>query len=191
MFAFQVIRAAAVAALLAAGAVAAQAAPECPALLKQTQARLQDEKPVDLCGFAGRVVLVVNTASQCGFTPQYKELEALYERYRERGLVVLGFPSNDFGSQEPGSNGEIAEFCENQFAVRFPMFVKSNVSARSRGEINPLFVALTSKTGQAPKWNFHKYLISRDGQSVLSRDSEVDPLDKAFLRDVERLLAAK
>ena len=191
MFAFQVIRAAAVAALLAVGAVAAQAAPECPALLKQTQARLQDEKPVDLCGFAGRVVLVVNTASQCGFTPQYKELEALYERYRERGLVVLGFPSNDFGSQEPGSNGEIAEFCENQFAVRFPMFVKSNVSARSRGEINPLFVALTSKTGQAPKWNFHKYLISRDGQSVLSRDSEVDPLDKAFLRDVERLLAAK
>ncbi len=191
MFAFQVIRAAAVAALLAVGAVAAQAAPECPALLKQTQARLQDEKPVDLCGFAGRVVLVVNTASQCGFTPQYKELEALYERYRERGLVVLGFPSNDFGSQEPGSNGEIAEFCENQFAVRFPMFVKSNVSARSRGEINPLFAALTSKTGQAPKWNFHKYLISRDGQSVLSRDSEVDPLDKAFLRDVERLLAAK
>ena len=191
MFAFQVIRAAAVAALLAAGAVAAQAAPECPALLKQTQARLQDEKPVDLCGFAGRVVLVVNTASQCGFTPQYKALEALYERYRERGLVVLGFPSNDFGSQEPGGNGEIAEFCENQFAVRFPMFVKSNVSARSRGEINPLFVALTSKTGQAPKWNFHKYLISRDGQSVLSRESEVDPLDKAFVRDVERLLAAK
>ncbi len=178
-------------ALLAGPVAPAMAAAECPSLLHQTQARLQDEKPVDLCSFSGRVVLVVNTASQCGFTPQYKSLEALYERYRDRGLVVLGFPSNDFGSQEPGSNGEIADFCENQFAVRFPMFVKSNVSARSRGTINPLFAALTAKTGQAPKWNFHKYLISRDGQSVLSRDSEVDPLDKAFLRDVERLLAMK
>ncbi len=180
---------AALAAGVAPHALAAPAA--CPALLDRRFARLQDEKPQDLCQYQGRVVLVVNTASFCGFTPQYKSLEALYERYRERGLVVLGFPSNDFGSQEPGSNGEIAEFCENQFAVRFPMFVKSNVSARSRGAINPLFAALTAKTGQAPKWNFHKYLISRDGQAVLSRDSEVDPLDKAFLRDVERLLAIK
>ena len=150
-----------------------------------------DGHPQALSAYAGQVVLVVNTASECGFTPQYAGLQKLYEDYKGKGLAVLGFPSNDFGGQEPGSNGEIAEFCENQFAVRFPMFVKSNVSARSRGEINPLFVALTSKTGQAPKWNFHKYLISRDGQSVLSRESEVDPLDKAFVRDVERLLAAK
>lgn len=164
---------------------------ECPPLLQLTQPRLQDEKPVDLCNYAGQVVLVVNTASQCGFTPQYKSLEALYERYRQRGLVVLGFPSNDFGGQEPGSNDDIAAFCENQFAVRFPMFVKTNVSARSRGEINPLFKTLTTQTGQAPKWNFHKYLISRDGKQVLSRDSEVDPLDKTFLREVEKLLAVK
>ncbi len=177
--------------LLALGPSAAWATAECPPLLQLTQPRLQDEKPVDLCRYAGQVVLVVNTASQCGFTPQYKSLEALYERYRQRGLVVLGFPSNDFGSQEPGSNSDIAAFCENQFAVRFPMFAKTNVSTRSRGEINPLFKSLTRQTGQAPKWNFHKYLVSRDGKQVLSRDSEIDPLDKAFLRDVEKLLADK
>jgi glutathione peroxidase len=167
------------------------AADSCPPLLKHSLPRLQDEKPVDLCGYAGRVVVVVNTASQCGYTPQYKSLEALYQRYRDAGLVVLGFPSNDFGGQEPGRNTDIAEFCENQFAVRFPMFAKTNVSARSSKNVNPLYAALTSRTGQAPKWNFHKYVISRRGDVVLSRESEIDPLDPAFLRDVERLLSTK
>ena len=183
------VRVAVAAAALLAGAPVAAAT--CPPLLKHTLPRLQDEKPVDLCSFAGRVVLVVNTASQCGYTPQYKSLEALYQRYREAGLVVLGFPSNDFGRQEPGRNTDIAEFCENQFAVRFPMFAKSNVSARSSGDVNPLYVALTARTGQAPKWNFHKYLVGRRGDVVLSRDSELDPLDPAFLKDVEKLLSAK
>lgn len=175
--------------VLLAGAPAAAAT--CPPLLKHTLPRLQDEKPVDLCSYAGRVVVVVNTASQCGYTPQYKSLEALYQRYRDAGLVVLGFPSNDFGSQEPGRNADIAEFCENQFAVRFPMFAKSNVSARSSRGINPLYVALTARTAQAPKWNFHKYVVSRRGDVVLSRESEIDPLDPAFLKDIEKLLNTK
>jgi glutathione peroxidase len=101
----------------------------CPSLLQHTLPRLQDEKPVPLCQYAGKVLLVVNTASFCGFTGQYKALEALHARYGPRGLAVLGFPSNDFGKQEPGDNAAIAEFCENTFAVRFPMFAKSVVRA--------------------------------------------------------------
>lgn len=168
----------------------AQAAGACPALLQQSQPRLQDEKPVNLCDYAGRVLVVVNTASRCGYTPQYQSLEKLYQRYKDRGLVVLGFPSNDFGQQEPGNNQAIAEFCENQFAVKFPMFAKTTVSARSREKVNPLFASLTAKTGTAPQWNFHKYLVGRNGDVVLSRDSDVDPLDPAFVKDIERLLAA-
>jgi glutathione peroxidase len=163
----------------------------CPALLQQTLPRLQDEKPVNLCEFAGKVVVVVNTASQCGFTPQYKSLEALNDRYRARGLVVLGFPANNFGSQEPGSNTEIAEFCENQFAVHFPMFAKSSVLKTAKAPANPLFAALSARTGQPPKWNFHKYIVDRRGDIVISHDSEVDPLDPIFVKDIERLLAAK
>ena len=176
---------------LAGGAAPAAAKATCPALLQQTQPRLQDEKPVNLCDFAGQVVVVVNTASYCGFTPQYKSLEALNARYHDRGLVVLGFPSNDFGGQEPGSNGAIADFCENTFAVRFPMFAKSSVVARGGAPVNPLFASLAQRTGQAPTWNFHKYIVSRNGELVLSRESEVDPLNPAFIKDIERLLDAK
>src|SRR6476620_4362479 len=147
---------------LASGARAADAPPArgCPANLNHTFARLQDEKPQDLCQYSGKVVLVVNTASFCGFTPQYKGLEALDSKYRSRGLVVLGFPSNDF-AQEAGSNKEIAEFCESTFGVKFPMFAKSSV----RGiDANPLFKDLAKASGTTPKWNFYKYLIGRDGQ---------------------------
>jgi glutathione peroxidase len=177
------------AAVLALSCCASQAAPACPALLQQTQPRLQDEKPINLCDHAGKVLLVVNTASYCGFTPQYKSLEALHERYRDRGLVVLGFPSNDF-SQEPGSSAEIAEFCENTFGVRFPMFAKSHVAAGKGGAVNPLFVALQKRSGQAPTWNFHKYLIGRSGEVVISHASAVDPKDPLFLKDLEKLLKA-
>jgi glutathione peroxidase len=179
--------------LLACGAVApAVAAPDaCPALLHQVLPRLQDEKPIDLCSHAGKVVLVVNTASFCGFTPQYKALEALDRRYRDKGLVVLGFPSNDFGQQEPGSGKEIADFCENTFGVKFPMFAKSTVSPNAGGTLNPLFAALIERTGQAPRWNFHKYLISRSGSKVTSYKSAVDPTDPAFVKDLESLLEAK
>lgn len=158
----------------------------CPVLLQQTMPRLQDERPIDLCSYAGKVVLVVNTASYCGFTGQYKGLEALQQRYAARGFVVLGFPSNDFGRQEPGSNTQIAEFCENTFGVRFPMFAKSSVVG---AQANPLFRALAQRTGQAPQWNFHKYLVSRDGQEVVSFASAVDPQSRALTKEIERLLA--
>ena len=185
------IRGAVLAPALALSAAAVQAADACPVLLKQTQPRLQDEKPIDLCGYAGKVLLVVNTASYCGYTPQYKDLEALYERYRERGLVVLGFPTNDFGQQEPGQNSEIAAFCENTFGVKFPMFAKSTVLPAAGSATNPLFASLAKRSGQAPAWNFHKYLIGRSGDSVLSFASAVDPKDPGFVRDLERLLNAK
>lgn len=166
----------------------AQAA-ECPALLNREALRLQDEKPQNLCQYAGKVVLVVNTASFCGFTPQYKALEGLYSRYQARGLVVLGFPSNDFGAQEPGSNREIAAFCENTFGVKFPMFAKTRVAATGSGPVDPLFAELRQRTGQAPGWNFHKYLIARNGREVQSHPSDTSPLDPRFVAVVENWLA--
>jgi len=170
---------------------AASAAPSCPALLDRQALRLQDEKPQNLCQYAGQVVVIVNTASFCGFTPQYKGLEALYQRYRDRGLVVLGFPSNDFGAQEPGSSKDIADFCENTFGVKFPMFTKTRVAESAGAPVYPLYVELRKRTGAAPKWNFHKYLISRDGNAVQSFASTVEPDDPAFVREVERLLGAR
>lgn len=175
---------------LATWAHAEPPAPTCPAVLHHTFARLQDEKAQDLCQYAGKVVLVVNTASYCGFTPQYKGLEALYERYRERGLVVLGFPSNDF-AQEPGDNKEIAEFCENTYNVKFPMFAKSSVKVNIKApapDANPLFVDLVRRTRAVPSWNFNKYLISRDGESVTHYGTTIPPSDAGFVKDVENLL---
>ena len=167
------------------------AAAACPAVLQHTQLRLQDEKPVNLCSHAGKVVLVVNTASFCGFTGQYKSLEALHADYASRGLVVLGFPSNDFGQQEPGNAKQIADFCENTFGVKFPMFAKSHVAPAPGRSVNPLFVALSQRSGATPRWNFHKYLISRQGDVVISHASAVDPKDPVFLKDLEKLLKAR
>jgi len=158
----------------------------CPALLGYTFSSLTDQ-PTPLCQFEGKVVLVVNTASECGYTPQYEGLEALYRRYRDRGLVVLGFPANDFGAQEPGSNGEIAKFCEVNYGVTFPMFAKSGVSA---GNANPLYASLAKKTGERPHWNFHKYLIDRSGETVLSFGSAVEPGDRKLVGEIERMLAS-
>jgi glutathione peroxidase len=154
----------------------------CPALLDRKMDNILDQ-PQSLCEYAGKVVLVVNTASQCGYTPQYDGLEALYRKYRERGLVVLGFPSNDFGGQEPGSNKEIAAFCVNQYAIDFPMFAKTELKK------NPLYAELSKATGAAPRWNFHKYLIDRSGKQVLSFDTRVEPSDPKLLREIEKLLA--
>lgn len=162
-------------------------AASCPILLQHTFPRLQDEKPQSLCQYAGKVILVVNTASFCGFTPQYKGLEALDAKYRPRGLVVLGFPSNDF-SQEAGSNKEIAEFCESTFGVKFPMFAKSAVRG---SDANPLFRQLARQSGTSPKWNFYKYLIARDGSVVASYSSMTSPDDRAFVREVEKQLAQR
>ena len=159
----------------------------CPALLQQSFLRLQDEKPQALCQYSGKVLLVVNTASFCGFTSQYEGLEALHAKYKDRGLVVLGFPSNDF-SQESGSNKEIADFCENTFNVKFPMFVKSSVSGRTA---NPLFKQLSSTTGTTPRWNFYKYLVGRDGLKISAFNSSVEPQDPRFVKALETLLSAK
>jgi len=159
----------------------------CPRVLQHSILRLQDEKPQNLCQYAGQVVVVVNTASFCGFTSQYKGLESLYARYKDQGLVVLGFPSNDF-SQEPDSNSKIADFCENTFGVKFPMFVKSTVRGN---DAIPLFKQLADQTGTTPKWNFYKYVISRDGQRIKSFSSMTGPQDKSFVQEVEKQLAVK
>lgn len=177
--------------LLATGGARAQAAPAdassaaCPPLLQHTVARLQDEKPQSLCQYAGKVLLVVNTASFCGFTPQYAGLEALHARYKDRGLVVLGFPSNDF-SQEGGSNQDIAAFCENTFGVKFPMFTKTVVTGR---QASPFFKQLAAQAGGPPRWNFYKYLVGRDGKVVASYGSMTNPQDARVLRQIEQLLA--
>jgi len=163
----------------------------CPALLDRKMPRLQDEKPQNLCQYAGKVIVVVNTASFCGFTAQYRDLEALNQRYARRGLVVLGFPSNDFGSQEPGSNKDIADFCESTFGVQFPMFAKSRVAAAAGDAVNPLFSDLRERSGVSPKWNFHKYVIARDGKTVQSHGSTTRPQDPAFIKSIEDLLDAK
>lgn len=158
----------------------------CPPLWQHSMLRLQDEKPQSLCQYAGRVVLVVNTASLCGFTGQYEGLEALYRQYGPRGLVVLGFPSNDFGQQEPGANTAIADFCENTFGVKFPMFAKTTVVGRGA---HPLYRELAQRTGEWPRWNFHKYLVDRDGRQVKAYTSAVEPRNPMLIRDIERMLS--
>ncbi|MBT9510810.1 MAG: glutathione peroxidase [Acidovorax sp.] len=153
--------------------------------MQHTFLRLQDEKPQSLCQYSGKVVLVVNTASFCGFTGQYKGLEELHTRYKDKGLVVLGFPSNDF-SQETGSNQQIADFCENTFGVKFPMFAKSSVKGP---EASPLFRQLAQLSGTAPRWNFHKYLLGRDGKLVDNYSSLTGPDNKGLVRAIEQQLA--
>ena len=163
----------------------ALAQPACPALLNQSFPRLQDEKAQSLCQYSGKVLLVVNTASFCGFTPQYEGLEALNAKYAARGLVVLGFPSNDFGQQEPGDSKAIADLCTNTFGVKFPMFAKSSVKGPNA---NTLFAALAKATGKAPGWNFHKYLVGRDGQPVGSYDSNTLPTSAVLVGAIEKAL---
>jgi glutathione peroxidase len=166
---------------------AGAAAMPCPSLWQHEFKRLQDEAPQALCQYAGRVALVVNTASYCGFTNQYEGLEALYARYQARGLVVLGFPSNDFGRQEPGSAKEIADFCFNTYGVKFPMFSKTVVVGAGR---SPLYAALARASGETPQWNFHKYLVDRQGRVAGSFASSVTPSDKNLLAAIERALQA-
>ncbi len=184
----RILRTTALGALFAlAFAPLANAAGVCSGVLDRTMTAI-DDKSRSLCEYAGKVVLIVNTASQCGFTPQYEGLEALYRKYRSKGLVVLGFPSNDFGGQEPGNNNQIAEFCVNQFAIEFPMFAKTRV--RGAGT-TPLYADLAKASGKAPQWNFHKYLIGRDGKSVRSFESAVEPGDPRLGAAIEAQLAAR
>jgi glutathione peroxidase len=158
----------------------------CPALLRHTFTPIQGGAPQSLCRYHGSVLVIVNTASQCGYTPQYEKLEALYRKYRDRGLVVVGFPSNDFGGQEPGSNKEIAEFCRTVYGVQFPMVEKQSVT---KLDANPLYADLAARTRAVPKWNFHKYVVGRGGDDVASFASGIQPDDRAFVRHVEQALA--
>lgn len=145
-------------------ALAAMSARACPENLDFSFRPLLGDKPVHLCeAYAGKVVLVVNTASKCGFTSQYEGLEQLYRELGQQGLVVLGFPSNDFGGQEPGTEAEIKTFCRSTYGVEFPMFEKTSVKA---GGSNAFFQRLASISGEAPKWNFYKYLLDREGKLV-------------------------
>ena len=174
-----------VAGLLTLGVVPVASAAECPPLLNHTFPGLQDGKPWSLCQYQGRVILVVNTASFCGFTSQYEGLEKLYARLKDKGLVVLGFPSNDFGEQEPGSDKEIADFCRLTYGVEFPMVAKTTVKG---GDANPFYVKLAELTGSKPKWNFHKYLINRDASQVVAYSSFTKPEDKDLLTKIDEFL---
>jgi glutathione peroxidase len=165
---------------------AAETPADCPALLQQEFRRLQTGESQSLCQFRGKVLLVVNTASYCGYTGQYEGLEALYRKYKGRGLVVVGFPSNDFGGQEPGTNTEIAQFCRLTYGVQFPMFEKSSVAKVGS---NPLFAALAASTGVAPQWNFYKYVVDRHGRAIAGFDSRTTPDDRVLVQLIERLLA--
>ena len=157
----------------------------CPPLLDVKLPTLTEDA-ASLCRYQGKVLLVVNTASQCGYTPQYEGLEALHRRYKDKGLVVLGFPSNDFGGQEPGSNKEIAKFCEINYGVSFPMFAKTSVA---KGSVNPFYARLAQASKSTPRWNFHKYLVDRNGEKVLAYGSTVTPDDPKLVSAIERLLA--
>lgn len=170
-------------ALAFAGAAGATAA--CPPLLQHSFTTLQDGKSMPLCQYAGKVLLVVNTASYCGFTGQYDGLEKLYARLKDKGLVVVGFPSNDFGEQEPGSDKEIADFCRLTYGVKFPMAGKTTVSGRGA---NPFYLKLAEITGSKPRWNFHKYLINRDATQVVAFTSFTKPDDRELVNKIDQFL---
>ena len=171
--------------LITLGVVPTASAGECPALLNHSFPGLVDGKPQSLCQYQGKVILVVNTASFCGYTAQYDGLEKLYARLKGNGLVVLGFPSNDFGEQEPGSSKEIADFCRLTYGVEFPMLGKTVVKGK---DANPFYRKLADITGSTPGWNFHKYLINRDATQVLSFGSATKPEDKELLKKIDEFL---
>lgn len=174
-----------IAGLLSLGVVPSGAAAACPALLDHSFPGLQDGKPQSLCQYQGKVILVVNTASYCGFTSQYEGLEKLYARLKDRGLVVLGFPANDFGEQEPGNDQQIADFCRLTYGVEFPMMSKTVVKGK---EANPFYQQLAKITGSQPRWNFHKYLINRDATQVVAYSSFTKPEDADLLKKIEEFL---
>jgi glutathione peroxidase len=153
--------------------------------LHEFSATTIDGQNQPLASYRGQVVLVVNTASACGFTPQYAGLEALWREYRERGLAVLGFPSNDFGAQEPGSEAEIQTFCSRNYGVTFPLF--SKVATKGAAQ-SPIYAFLAAGTG-APKWNFHKYLVGKDGEVIAAFPSSVDPGDAKLRAAIDAALA--
>ncbi len=158
------------------------------ALLNQEFRRLASDDVVNLDQeYAGKVVLVVNTASKCGNTPQYEALETLYETYGDDGFVVLGFPSNDFMGQEPGTEAEIQEFCRLTYKVKFPMFEKVTVK---KGNAHPFFDQLAAASGTYPRWNFHKFLIGRDGKLITEFSPRTKPDSEDVVAQIEAALGS-
>jgi glutathione peroxidase len=144
-----------------------------------------DGKPAPLSQYSGKAMLLVNVASRCGLTPQYEGLEKLYEKYKDKGLVVLGFPANNFGAQEPGSNEEIKDFCSLTYNVTFPMYAKISVKG---DDIHPLYRFLTDKTGGDIKWNFTKFLVGKDGDSIQRFEPTVTPESPEMTGAIEKAL---
>lgn len=171
--------------LFAAMSTTQLSAAECPTALKHMKRKLNSQETVNLCSeYSGKAVLIVNTASYCGFTPQFEGLEALYSEYKDQGLVVLGFPSHDF-NQEDKDEKKTAELCELTYGVKFPMFEPLHV----RGDdADPLYRALAKETGTAPKWNFYKYLMNSKGEVVKSYSSYTKPTDPEFIEDIKKAL---
>lgn len=172
--------------LLLAAALPAASAADCPALLDHSLKRLPSGKTENLCQYQGKVILAVNTASRCGFTPQFDGLQKIYQEYRGKGLVVLGFPSNDF-NQELAEGQKIADFCRLNYGVDFPMFEKTHVKGAAA---NPFYKGLIQTTGEAPMWNFHKYLITRDGKTVVPLTSRIEPDSREMRAKIEAMLEA-
>lgn len=166
--------------------------PDAPTGVYEFTMQNIDGKPVDLAQFRGKVVLVVNVASKCGFTPQYEGLEKIYKKYRDQGFVILGFPANNFGGQEPGTDDQIKEFCTLNYGVTFPMFSKISVKGSDK---HPLYQYLTSretdpKFGGEITWNFNKFLIGRDGTILNRFDSKVTPESETIVQSIEQALAS-
>ena len=179
------------------GFACAQTAPQTPELtqkwkdrsMQTIQVRTLEGQPMNLADTKGKVVLVGNVASRCGFTPQYTDLERLHKEYKDKGLVILAFPCNDFGGQEPGSAREIREFCSTTYPVTFPVMEKVQVKAGA-GQ-SELFEFLGTRTGKLPGWNFSKYLVGKDGQPIAFYPSSVKPMDGALRQAIDQALAAK
>lgn len=175
-----------VTAVLALGVFSApSSANECPSVLKFMKRKLNSQETVNLCdAYGGKTLLVVNTASYCGYTPQFEGLETLYSDYKDKDFVVLGFPSHDF-NQEDDDEGKTAELCELTYGVQFPMFEPISVKG---DDADPMYRMLKAATGKAPSWNFNKYLIDASGEKITHYPSSVKPTDASFVSDIEALL---
>jgi len=153
-------------------------------MFHQVQVKDVNGKSVNLEAYKGKVLLVVNTASECGFTPQYAGLEALYQKYKAKGFEVLAFPSNDFGGQEPGTEAEIKKFCELKYKTTFPLFSKAKVKTNA----DPLFALLQKETGENVGWNFGKFLVNKEGKVLKYYPSKVEPMSAELTKAIEAAL---
>lgn len=154
------------------------------------EAKSIDGKETKMAQFAGKLTLVVNTASECGYTPQYKDLQSLFDKYRKQGLVVLGFPSNQFGGQEPGTDAEIKTFCEKKYKVSFPMFAKADVKGEAKQPIYKFLVEKAPLKGEVD-WNFEKFLVDDKGEVVGRYKSKITPLNSILEKDIVARLPKK